>query len=154
MMLHHRSGRGVAFALLLLMSSLLCQHASAAEQTVEQLKARFKDASIGDRPKLGMQIAQRQMAEADKQYAANNFDQGKAALADVVTYSELGRDYAVQSHRYQKQSEIAVRGMIRRLNDLMRSLPHDDRPPLQDAISRLQRVRDDLLLAMFPKGAK
>ena len=75
-------------------------------------------------------------------------------MTDVVAYSELARDYAIQSHKYQKQSEIAVRTMTRKLTELMHSLGHDDQAPVQDAINRLQRVRDDLLMAMFPKGAK
>ena len=76
------------------------------------------------------------------------------ALADVIAFSEQARDYAVQSHKYQKQTEIAVRGMTRKLTDLVHSLPQNDQPPVQDAIKHLQRVRDDLLAAMFPAGAK
>jgi 20S proteasome alpha/beta subunit len=101
-----------------------------------------------------VQIAQKQLAEADKEYAASDFEKGQAALADVVAYSELARDYAIQSHKYQKQAEIAVRAMARKLTELMHSLGHDDQAPVQDALNRLQRVRDDLLMAMFPKGAK
>jgi ribosome recycling factor len=66
----------------------------------------------------------------------------------------LARDYSIQSHKYQKQAEIAVRSMTRKLNDLLHTLGHDDQVPVRDAINRLQRVRDDLLTAMFPKGAK
>jgi hypothetical protein len=44
--------------------------------------------------------------------------------------------------------------MTRKLNDLLHTLGHDDQVPVRDAINRLQRVRDDLLAAMFPKGAK
>jgi hypothetical protein len=101
-----------------------------------------------------VQIAQKQLAEADKQYAAADFEKGQAALTDVVAYSELARDYAIQSHKYQKQAEIAVRTMARKLTELMHSLGHDDQAPVRDAVNRLQRVRDDLLMAMFPKGAK
>ncbi len=71
-----------------------------------------------------------------------------------MAFTELARDYSIQSHKHQKQTEIAVRGMARKLTDLMHSLPNDEQAPLHDAINRLQRVRDDLLLAMFPKGAK
>jgi hypothetical protein len=78
----------------------------------------------------------------------------KAALTDVVAFSELARDYAIQSHKHQKQTEIAVRKMARKLNDLKHTVAHDDQPAVQDAIDRLQRVRDDLLLAMFPHGKK
>jgi uncharacterized membrane protein len=73
---------------------------------------------------------------------------------DVVAFSELARDYAIQSHKYQKQTEIAVRAMTRKLSELMHALGHDDQAPVRNAINRLDRVRDDLLMAMFPKGAR
>ena len=72
----------------------------------------------------------------------------------MVAYSELARDYAIQSHKYEKQAEIAVRAMTRKLNDILHVLARDEQAPVRDAINRLQRVRDDLLFAMFPKGAK
>lgn len=125
-----------------------------SEPTVEDLKSRLASASVGDKPHLCVQIAEKQVAEADKLYATGDYEKGQVALTDVTTYSELARDYAVQSHKYQKQSEIAARTMIRKLTDLLHSLGHDDRPPVQDAINHLERVRDDLLMAMFPKGAK
>jgi hypothetical protein len=128
--------------------------ATPIEPTVEDLKARLATASVGDRPHLCVEIAQKQLTAADKLYAAGDVDKGQVALADVVTYSESARDNAIQSRKYQKQSEIAVRAMTRKLTELMHSLGHDDQAPVQDAVSRLQRVRDDLLKAMFPKGAK
>jgi|SRR5580658_5285526 hypothetical protein len=128
--------------------------APAAELTLEQLKARVSSASIGEKPRLCVLIAERQLTEADKLYAAAESEKGQADLSDVTAYSELARDYAIRSHKHEKQTEIAVRGMIRKLSDLLHTLPHDERAPVQDAVGRLQRVRDDLLLAMFPKAAK
>ena len=124
------------------------------EPTVEDLKAKVPSVSVGDRPHLCVQIAQRQLTAADKLYADAEVEKGQAALGDVVTYSEMARDYAIQSHKYQKQSEIAVRSMTRRLGEILHLVAHDDEPPVRDAISHLERVRDDLLKAMFPKGAK
>lgn len=124
------------------------------EPTVEDLKAKVPSVSVGDRPHLCVQIAQRQLTAADKLYADSEFEKGQAALGDVVTYSEMARDYAIQSHKYQKQSEIAVRSMTRRLGEILHLVGHEDQAPVRDAIDRLQRVRDDLLKAMFPKGAK
>jgi hypothetical protein len=124
------------------------------EPTVEDLKAKVPSASIGDRPHLCVQIAQKQLMAADQLYADSEVEKGQAALVDVVAYSELARDYAIQSHKYQKQSEIAVRSMTRRLGEILHLVGHDDQAPVRDAIDRLQRVRDDLLKAMFPKGAK
>lgn len=128
--------------------------ARSNDLTVEELKARIASASVRDRPHLCVEIAQKQLTEADKFYASSEFEKGQAALTDVVAYSELARDYAIQSHKYQKQTEIATRNMTRKLNDLLHSLGGPDQAPVRDAISRLQRVRDDLLAAMFPKGAK
>jgi len=129
-------------------------HASGPELTVDELKAKLSGTSIGDRPHLCLQIAQRRLIESDTFYAAADYEKGQAALIDVVAFTELARDYSIQSHKHQKQTEISVREMARKLTDLLHSLPHDDQPPVRDAITRLQRVRDDLLLAMFPKGTK
>lgn len=126
----------------------------SGEPTVEDLKDRLASASIRDRPHLCVQIAQKQLAAADKLYAASDVEKGQAALTDVVAYSELARDYSIQSRKHEKQTEIAARTMIRKLTDLVHSLAHDDQAPVRDAINRLERVRDDLLKAMFPKGAK
>jgi hypothetical protein len=143
-----------AVTLVAVLSAITAPAAPSTEPTVEQLKAKLSSTSVGDRPHLCVQIAQKQLAEADKEYAASEFEKGQTALTDVVAYSELARDYAIQSHKYQKQAEIAVRTMARKLTELMHSLGHDDQAPVRDAVNRLQRVRDDLLMAMFPKGAK
>jgi hypothetical protein len=127
---------------------------AGAEPTVEELKARLSSAGAGDKPRICVQIAQRQLDETDKFYASADTDKAQPTLTDVVTFSELARDYAIQSRKYQKQSEIAVRGMTRKLTDLLHTLPKAEQAPVQDAIKRLQRVRDDLLSAMFPKGGK
>ena len=66
----------------------------ADEPTVEDLKARaLLRRAFGDRPHLCVQIAQKQLAEADKLYAASEVEKGQAALTDVVAFSELARDY-------------------------------------------------------------
>lgn len=101
-----------------------------------------------------VQVAQKQLEEFDKLYPAADEQKAQAALTDVVAYSELARDYAIQSHKYEKQSEIAIRGMSRKLTNLLHILGHEDQGPVKDAVTRLERARDDLLSAMFKKGAK
>ena len=125
-----------------------------SEPTVEELKARVSSANVADKAKLCLEIAEKQLNETDKQYTADNVEKAQTSLTDVVSYSELARDYSIQSHKHQKQTEIAIRAMTRKLNDLLHVLGRDDQGPVKDAISHLERVRDDLLAAMFPKGAK
>ena len=138
---------------------LLCLTAANAvprggDPTVDELKAKLSSTNIPDRPHLCVEIAQKQLDETDKEYAAADPGKAQAALTDVVAYSELARDYAIQSHKYQKQAEIAVRGMTRKLTGLLHSLAREEQEPVKDAVSRLERVRDDLLASMFKKVPK
>jgi hypothetical protein len=149
-----RSSRGIAVAALLAVTAITAAAIAVQELSVEELKARVSSASIGDRPHLCVQIAERQLAVTDKLYANADIDKAQSTLADVVTYSEQARDAAIRSRKYEKQTEIAVRNMARKLAEIRHAVAHADQPPLQEAIGRLERVRDDLLASMFHKGGK
>ena len=143
-----------ALALLLLGAMASARPVPRNEPTVEELKARIASANPRDKVHLCVQVAEKRLDEADKLYAASDIQKGQEALAEVVSFSEQARDYSLQSRKHQKPTEIAMRNMTRKLNNLLHTLGHDDQAPVQDAISRLERVRDDLLSSMFPKGAK
>jgi len=124
------------------------------EPSVEELKSRISSVDVAHKPNLCLQVAEKQLTETDKLYTAVDVEKAQAALIDVVAFSELARDYAIQSHKHQKQTEIAVRAMTRKLNEILHSLGHEDQAAVRDALHRLDRVRDDLLMSMFPKGSK
>jgi hypothetical protein len=143
--------QAVAPALIL----FVCVSANAGkEATVDELKARLPSVSAGDRVGLCIEIAERQLIAADKSYSADEVEKARAALDDVASFSEQARDYSIQSRKRQKQTEISVRKMTRKLGDIKRTVTHEEQAIVQAAIDRLQRVRDDLLAAMFPKGGK
>jgi hypothetical protein len=121
---------------------------TSREDTVGELKERVANAN------LCIRICERQLDAADRLYVAGDTDNGRALLADVTAFAEQARDYAIQSHKHEKQSEIAIRKMTRKLTNLKHTVPHEDQSQIQDAIDRLQRIRDDLLTAMFPNGVK
>jgi hypothetical protein len=134
---------------------LLAAYATAhTDPTVDELKARISAATVADKAKICVEIAEKQLVEADKFYTADDLDKAQQTLTDVVSYSELARDYSIQSKKHQKQTEIAIRSMTRKLTDLLHVVAHEEQGPVKEAIGRLERVRDDLLAAMFPKGAK
>jgi hypothetical protein len=143
-------GAGLVLAVLAVPSTLN----GADEPSVDELKARVADAKIADRPPLCLHIAERQLGAASRFYEAGDSEHARAALADVVAFSELARDSAIQSRKHEKQSEIAIRKMTRKLADLKHTVSHDDQEQVQNTMDRLQRVRDDLLVAMFPKVGK
>jgi hypothetical protein len=85
---------------------------------------------------------------------AGDAEKAQTALVDVTAFAELARDYAIQAHKHEKQSEIAIRKMARKLANLKHSVGHEDQQQIQDVIDHLQKIRDDLLAAMFPNGVK
>ena len=125
---------------------------SGNEPTVEELKARIAAANTGDKVHLCVQVAEKQLAQADSLYSAGDIEKGQTALTDVTSFAELARDYSIQSKKHQKQTEIAVRGMTRKLSNILHTLGQGDQAAVKDAINRLERVRDDLLASMFTKG--
>jgi NADH dehydrogenase/NADH:ubiquinone oxidoreductase subunit G len=142
---------GAALFVLLVFSASATPTQSA---TVEELKARLTSARAGDRIQLCIEIAEQQLEAADKFYLTDETEKARTALVDVASFAEQARDSSIQLHKRQKQTEIAVRKMVRKLFDIKRAVNHEEQAPVQAAIDRLQRVRDDLLAAMFPKERK
>jgi hypothetical protein len=126
----------------------------ARDETVDELKERVAKASVSERPALCIQISERQLDAADRLYVAGDDVKAQATMTDVVAFAEQARDSAIQSHKREKQSEIAIRKMTRKLANLKHTVTHEDQPQIQDTIDRLERIRDDLLAAMFPNGVK
>lgn len=147
--------RQVAIAgLLLVILAAPIALTGSSEPTIDELKARLTNTPVADRPSLCLKISEQQLKTADRLYLAGDSEKAQAALTDVIAFSELARDNAIQSHKHEKQSEIAIRKMARKLADLKHSVSHDDQEQIQNTIDRLQRIRDDLLVAMFPKVGK
>ncbi len=141
-------------ALYLVLLALGFAYGAAKEETVAELKARLESARAEDRPELCMQIARRQLRNADTLYKAGNVEQAAAAVNDIVTYSDKARDAATQTQKHLKNVEIEVRKMAERLRDIKRTLTFDDQAPVEQAIRRLEDIRTALLKEMFANDKK
>ena len=126
----------------------------ARDETVDELKSRVQNALPQDRPKLCVQIAELQLRNADKFYKNGDVELARAAVEDIVAYSEQGRDSAVQTKKHLKNVEIAVRKVAERLRDIQRTISYEDQPTVDHAVQRLEEVRTTLLKQMFSKEKK
>jgi hypothetical protein len=124
------------------------------DENLSQLIARAESAPPGERPGLYIQIARRQAEAADKLYREGNAEAGSQALNDTVTYAEKARDAAASTGKRLKDTEIALRKIAEKFRDVKHNLPFDDQAPVQQAIDRLEKMRTDLLSAMFGKKEK
>ena len=143
--------RRLAFLMLVVALALACSYGAAKDETVDELKARFESARPEDRADLAIRIAQYQVRNADKFYSDGQVDQARAAVEDIVTYSEKARDTVTQTRKRPKNVEINVRKMAEKLRDIKRTLTFEDQPPVEQAIRRLEDIRTTLLKEMFAK---
>src|SRR6185437_493000 len=121
----------------------------ARRETVEDLKAKLSTAKVSDQPKICLEIAHRQLDAMQKAYSAGELPRGQKLLQEVVEYSQQAGDAARKSRKQIKKTEIEVRKMSLRLQDLKPTLDVDSRSPVQDAINHLEHIRTQLLMQMF-----
>ena len=138
----------------LVMTVALLLVATAKDESLPQLIAHAEAARPEERPQLYMEIAERQLHNADQLYTDGKIDEARSAVTDVVNYSQKATDAASQTGKKLKNTEIAVRKMAEKLRDIKRSLAFEDQAPVQAAIERLETMRTNLLDRMFGKGAK
>ena len=118
--------------------------------TIEELKERLENTTKAkDRVELAVVIAERQFESADQAYGAGKIEEGQKEIADVEKYGVLAANESSKSRQRMKQTEIALRKVEDRLDNLAHSVDIDSRPPVSDALSRIDKARSALLLHMF-----
>jgi polyhydroxyalkanoate synthesis regulator phasin len=140
--------------ILICILAVMVSLALAEKASVAELKARLANARPEDRGKICLEIAEQQVAAADKLYTDGKIEEAQAVVSDVVTYSQQAGEEAGKSGRHVKNTEIALRKMARRLTDVKHTLASDNQPPVQAAIDTLEKIRTDLLNHMFGKKPK
>ena len=138
------------FILALLAAASLAAFA-AREENVDELIARAESAQPNDRAALYLKIAHLKAEAADKLYDNGNAEAGRAALQDVVAYSKKATDAAIATGKKLKNVEITLRKMAEKFRDIKRTVAFDDQTPLQQTVDELEKMRTDLLSAMFGK---
>jgi hypothetical protein len=141
-------------ALTVLVLTLVFAYSAGKDESIDELKARFESARLEDRTQLGIRIAQLQLHNADRLYSDGHVEQARAAVDDIVTYSEKARDAAAETKKRLKNIEIDVRKIAEKLRDIKRTLAFEDQPPVEQAIRRLEDIRTTLLKEMFANDHK
>jgi len=119
------------------------------DDSLDQLMARAKAAPAAQQADLCMEVADRELKLALGAYKANQGNEGRAALDQIVNYSEKARSAAIQSGKKLKHTEIKIRKISERLHDLKSNAEPDDQTVIQAAIDKLESFRTALLNSMF-----
>ena len=68
-----------------------------------------------------------------------------------MTYSQKATDAAIATGKKLKNTEITLRKMAEKFRDVKRTVAFDDQAPIQQTMDELEKMRTDLLAAMFGK---
>ena len=121
------------------------------KESVDALKARAAAAEGKKQVELLVKVAQRQLKATDELYSAGKPEEARATLKDVVDYGTRACQAASETGERMKKTEIAVRKIAHRLEEIRKAVPFAERPPLAAAVNELEKAHDDLLRRMFKK---
>jgi hypothetical protein len=124
------------------------------DESVAEIIARAQAAPAGEQPALYIKAAQRQLKTANQLYDEGKVDEARAAVEELVAYSDKATEASSRSRKRLKNTEIEIRKMAEKLRHLKRTLNFDDQAPVQAAADRLEEMRTKLLSLMFSKEKK
>jgi hypothetical protein len=127
----------------------LCTLASAAEKALEQLKAEVASAKPKDQPKLYSEIAEQELKQAEALFAAGDSQKGNAAILETVQDCERAAKTSLETRKRLKETEISLRKMSERMENLAKGVEFESRDPIKSGIERVEQARSTLLNAMF-----
>ncbi len=140
-------------AVVLMLASL----AWAATESASDLKARADAAQGGEKAKLCLEYARRQLEDADNLFHQGEVEKGYAEIREVVDYAHKAASAASASGKHLKQAEIDLRKLSKRRHDIGETLAFEDRDPVRKAVDEIEQIRSDLWIRMWgpqaqPKG--
>jgi hypothetical protein len=133
----------IAFSCLMLTASV------CAQNSIEKTKERAEKAKPSDCAKVCFEAA-RQLVEASNQvYDGGDTSGGLKLMHDAVRYAKRGTEASIQSRKNQKNAEIALRKLSKRMHEVGQSLALEDRTPVFDDERAVEDLRDQMLAALF-----
>jgi hypothetical protein len=138
----------------LLIVGMVCGLAFSEKETMAELADRAKAAPPDHQPELYIKAAGQELKLLTRLYDEGKVEDARAALTEVVSYSDHATDAAIQTRKRVKGTEIDLRKMVERLRDLKRTLNFEDQPPVQETMDHLEGLRTSLLALMFGKEKK
>ncbi len=118
-------------------------------ETLQELVARAESAKTDQQPKLYMDAAELQHKAATGALKANQQDEFRTDLKDIVEYCDKAHTAAIKSKKHVKDTEIKIRRISGHLKEMKLDADVDDQPTVQKAIDQLEHFRTELLLSMF-----
>ena len=130
--------------------------APAAGLLRADLKTALNERDLGKRSKLALDNAHAALKEARDAYQQGDNARLTAAAKEIEESVDLAWESLQStgknprsSPKWFKQAEIGTRDLLKKLDTLQHDLGFEDRPVLDKAKARVQKVHDDLLTGLM-----
>lgn len=126
----------------------------AQQLEAERLRASA-EASTGEACTEVCLDAARKLAElANQNFVDGHVDVAQAYMQDAGKYAEKAGRESIRTRKRQKKTEIGLRRLTKRMQDIEQTLNFEDRPPVKQVMNSVESVRSDLLSSMFGNPKK
>jgi lipid II:glycine glycyltransferase (peptidoglycan interpeptide bridge formation enzyme) len=129
--------------------------AAKTPSDLEEVKA---EPNLERRARAALDFAADSLERAKKAYSANAMADVKTELDHVTQAVQLTQDSLRETHakgrnsKHYKNAEIKTRRLLKRLDAFSQEMDYADRPVVAPVKQTVQRIHDELLLAVM--GAK
>ncbi len=125
------------------------------------LKAALAEHDLGRRSKLALDNAGAALKAAREAYQQGDVKAVAVSAKEIQESVDLAWDSLEstgknprKNPKWFKQAEIETRNLLKKLETLQHDMGFEDRPMLDSAKARLQKVHDDLLTGLMEGRAK
>ena len=139
--------RTSASVALILATAIVCS--ARQDGSLTELMAKADRASGGQQADLCIEVSGRALKLTIDSYKQEKIEDAHASLDQVVSYADRAHTAAIHSGKKIKHTEIKIREMVARLNDLKADVMAEEQPRVQGAIDKLETFRTELLKSMF-----
>lgn len=117
----------------------------------KDLKSRVDAASGSDKIKLAVEYTDDRTRAADRAFIQGKDEEALADLKNVAEYAQIASQTAIQTRKHQKETEIALRKIAFRLDNIKKARPYEDQAAVQSTIDAVLLAHDNVLNSEFEK---
>ena len=125
--------------------------ALAADETLPKLKEKAEAAHGGHRAELMLEVARREMEAADESFTNGDVEKAHALVRDSMADVEKASQAAIESGQRLKKTEMDLRKLRYRTEEIKRTLAIEDRPQFDQVEQRMDALMEALLKRLFSK---
>ena len=122
---------------------------AAQEDPLRRMQRIADSSNGGDCARFSIALALRLVEIGDKQYAEGKVAEAEQLIRQTGHYAERSAFCSIESGKHEKDTEINLRKLSKRLSEVERTLAFEDRALVHEQAQKVDLMRERLLTSMF-----